>query len=279
MAARTGFEPVISRMKTWYPRPLDDRALFLARFNNLIQAVTVPQLFKIILTLFIPKINFFCYTFFMKQISINKALKVSYEIYGIPNDRRFSVQDLLYYIQKYLFLYLNSSQKKNSKKTTQNLAIAFSWFLALINRYHIDLEHQVWKRFPYKCPLCLSIPCECRSINNATQFKTGRPPSRMPESLDDWQLMFKKIYQDKNLDELNIKFLQKLDNLIRSTRLFIKEKAKKHFFDIEKNSADFFSFFFRTFNLLSKSLEKQFVVMHEDGCYECHKTPCICNFY
>lgn len=214
-----------------------------------------------------------------KKLSLSDLQKTILDIYGIPDDQLYTVEDLLYYGQKFALIGIKKHEIKNTKEMIENFVISLAWFLALSNRYHFDLESITWKRYSYKCPFCMEIPCVCEDKEGQKAMKTGRPSSRRPERIRAWQGMVEKIYPDEDTPELLMIFLRKTDDLSHSFRLFLKEKQIKHFKEIEIKSADYFILFLRIFNSMNSNLEKKFYSLFKKGCYVCFKTPCICNYY
>lgn len=211
----------------------------------------------------------------MLNPTLNGILEQNNNIYQIADDRLYSIEDLLYYNRKFIGRYLNS---KNSTNNVIELLIGLEWFLSIINRYHIDLEQQLWQHFPFKCPYCLDIPCTCTN-HKVKPAKTGRPPSGKPKTFADWQDLFKKIYPNKNLENINSKLLKQLEKFSDAIRLFMKEKRKKYFYEAELESANYFSLFLQTANTLNIELDHELNLLLKNGCYVCRKTPCECNFF
>lgn len=214
-----------------------------------------------------------------KKLSLADLQKTILDIYGIPDDQLYTVEDLLYYGQKFALITIKKHEIKDTKKMMENFIISLAWFLALSNRYHFDLESITWKRYSFKCPFCMEIPCICEDKEEQKAMKTGRPSSRRPERIQAWQEMVKKIYPDEDTPELLMIFLRKTDDLSYSFRLFLKEKQIKYFKEIEIKSADYFILFLRIFNSMDADLEKKFYPFFKKGCHVCCKTPCICNYY
>lgn len=205
--------------------------------------------------------------------------KTILDIYGIPDDQLYTVEDLLYYGQKFTLMAIKDLESKNKKSAMINFTISLAWFLALMNRYHFDLEIITWKRYSFKCPFCLEIPCVCENKEIAKAKKTGRPSSRRPKIITEWQKMVGKIYPDEVVNDLLMVFLRKNDDLSYTFRLFLREKQTKYFKEIETKSADYFILFLRIFNSLNIDLSKKFYLLFHRGCHLCHKSPCVCNYY
>lgn len=217
-------------------------------------------------------------TIMKKKLSLLDLQKAILDVYGVPDDQLYTIDDLLYYGQKFALMAIKNLESENKGKAAENLIISFAWFLALMNRYHFDLEKIVWRRYSFKCPFCLEIPCNCQEKEGEKAKKTGRPSSRKPKTIRDWQKMVAKIYPDEKIKELLMIFLRKNDDLSYSFRLFLREKQMKYFKEIENKSADYFILFLRVFNSLNIDLNNSFLKMFEKGCHVCHKIPCQCNY-
>lgn len=211
-----------------------------------------------------------------KTITISDLLLHNRAIYQIPDDRLYSVEDLIYNNQKFYFEFLKETKAKE-KMILLNISLA--WFLAIINRYHIHLEKELWKKYCYKCPYCLNIPCVCQKESVGARLKTGRPPKIQPADVDEWQLMMKKIYVNDTSKNIGAKMADVLEKMNQSFRVYIREKKKSQFVELEQNVIDYFALFIRTFNCYGKLISDDFEVFFRDGCYVCKKIPCECSYY
>src|ERR1043166_2067089 len=91
---------------------------------------------------------------FKKTGSIADFQKFNKEVYGRVDDRMYSVWDLLGQTQRFGMRALKGIRKGEKDKITYNLMISFSWLTAIANRLHIDIESEVWQRFPALCSYC-----------------------------------------------------------------------------------------------------------------------------
>ena len=207
--------------------------------------------------------------------SIHEMLLQNRAIYQIPDDRLYSVDDLLYNHQVFVNNFLKANSKKNK---IENLSVSLAWYLAIVNRYHIDIEKELWIRYAYKCPYCLDIPCSCIKEGNKSQ-KTGRPPKARPKDIEKWQIMIKKIFPNDNGKELEIKLEKILEEINQLIRTYLREKKNKQFDRIKSLFSDYFVQIIRIFNHDKRSIKKEYGEMLKNGCYVCHKIPCECNYF
>lgn len=214
-----------------------------------------------------------------QNLTISDLLKNNQAIYQVSDDRLYTIEDLLYNHQKFVSLFIEDKEQKKIKSTPFDLMVALAWYLALVNRYHIDLEGLLWKRYSYKCPFCLEIPCMCDEKQVSRAQKTGRPSSRMPENITEWQRMIEKIYPLKKTDDSISKVHAHLDRLNSAFRLFMREKKKKQFRSIENEIVDYFVTLVQIFNYYHSDIEKEYINMFSNGCYVCQQIPCECNYY
>jgi hypothetical protein len=214
-----------------------------------------------------------------KNLSLEEILEINRMIYQIPDDRLYSIEDILYNHQKFITNFAEEKNRGDLKQGRLNLMIALAWYFALMNRYHIDLESLLWKRYSYKCPFCLDIPCICKEGKKSATQKTGRPSSRKPGNISKWQAMVQKIYPDEIIDHSYIKLHLVFDRIDASLRLFMREKKKKQFHDIEIYSTDYFVMLLRIFNYYKCDIEAEHHKMFSRGCYVCHEVPCQCNYF
>ncbi len=214
----------------------------------------------------------------MTNYTIKQLMQLAADIYAIPNDQLYDLDDLFYYHQKWLLRYIDSRKKEREEKMMKDLLASVAWFSAVANRFHIDLEKILPKRYPYKCPFCLELPCSCEKFIVKKSKKTGRPTSRMPRNLFEWQKLIEKIYPSENLLFKNLEILSHQDRLHQSFRLFRRQSGKRHIKDIENAVADYFVELLKIFNFLKKDLGVEYFRIFKNGCYVCGKKPCEC-FY
>ena len=214
-----------------------------------------------------------------QNLTISDLLKNNQAIYQVPDDRLYTIEDLLYNHQKFVSLFIEGKDRDKTKSALINLMVALAWYLALANRYHIDLESLLWKRYSYKCPFCLEIPCICDEKEVSKAQKTGRPSSRMPENITEWQKMVEKIYPVEKSDDFILKVHTHIDRLNSAFRLFMREKKKKQFHSIENEIVDYCVTLVRIFNYYHFDIEKEYIKMFSNGCYVCQQIPCQCNYY
>jgi len=209
--------------------------------------------------------------------TLNDLLKLVDDIYTIPDNRLYDLDDMFYYHLKWLLRFTEARKKGRKEKLREDLIIAVAWYLSIVNRFSIDLEKNLISRYSFKCPFCLDIPCSCEETEHRTAGKTGRPVSGKPKNVYDWQRMIAKIYPNE-YEFKSLEILRHQDIFYQTFRKFRQSSAQRNFHQIEIASADYFVELLKLCSSMNFSLEKDFFDLFAEGCFICHKTPCQC-FY
>jgi len=206
------------------------------------------------------------------------------EVYGLPNDRHFSTEDMLSNIERFTMRALKGIRKEDYEKTKTNLLIALSWFMSVLNRIHINLENEIWKRFPYSCSYCGLQPCACKEKGVKSRIKKQDLDSaandKRPATLKDFQTMFEKIYpaQKRTLEHAGIHLAEELGEFSESLLVYRGEHKDGHFDNIAAEAADVFSCFMGVLNSLKIKLAEELAKKYSENCHVCKKAPCECSF-
>src|SRR4030042_2558450 len=132
--------------------------------------------------------------FVRQNTTINEYQNFVQEIYRLNNDRFFSPWDMLINVERFVARGLKGIRKEDNDKTKLNLLISFSWLMSMMNQFHIGLENEVWKRFPFLCSYCASCPCSCEKKKVKKRQKVFIDEKKRPKTLESFQDMFRKIY-------------------------------------------------------------------------------------
>jgi NTP pyrophosphatase (non-canonical NTP hydrolase) len=219
-------------------------------------------------------------TKFSKNYSVEKLQKMIGEIYGLPDDRLFSIWDLISNQERFTMRALKGIRKGDRKKLKDNLLISFSWLMAVANRLHINIEEATWKRFPLKCSYCGQSPCECKKIKSGGKAKFFRDISGRPGSLAGFQKMFRSIYppDSRSLFEAGVHLAEEMGELSEAVHCYLGEHQKQQFEQIELEAADYVSCVFGVANSAKIDVSKELEKFYWKNCHDCHKSPCECNF-
>jgi len=200
--------------------------------------------------------------------------------YSLVDDRQYSILDLLNQTQRFSMRALKGVRKGNVDKIKTNLLIALSWLMAAANRLHIDIEDEVWTRFPMRCSYCGKIPCVCKAIKATTRARFKRDNTLRPHSLAAFQKMFREIYppESRTLADAGVHLAEEVGEVTEAMHYYLGQHLKNKFEEIELEMADLVSCIFGVANSADIDLAKELAVFFKNGCHVCHKTPCVCGF-
>ena len=215
-----------------------------------------------------------------KKTSIKQIQNFIQEVFGIPNDRHFELNEMLNNIQRFAMRGLKGIRKENTDEIKKNLMISFSWFVSTLNRLHIDLEEEVWKRFPYLCSYCGSCPCVCKTMKVQKRVKMIRDNSKRPKTLSEFQEMFGNIYpaSTRNLDNAGVHLAEEVGEFSEALTAYRGERKETDFYNVLVEAADYFSCLIGVFNSLNLSLSAELTKIFSNNCHVCHQAPCICEY-
>lgn len=215
-----------------------------------------------------------------QDITIKEYQGFVKEVYGLHNDRYFSNWDMISNVGRFAMRGLKGIRKEDRKKTRINLLISFSWFTSTMNQLHIDLENEVWQRFPFMCSYCASCPCVCKEEKVEERKEVVIDEEKRPRTLEDFQNMFNMIYpsEKRTLEHAGIHLAEELGEFSEVMLGYRGSHKDIDFRKIPLEAADIFSCFIGVFNSLGMSVAKELATMFFDNCHVCHKTPCQCDF-
>lgn len=212
--------------------------------------------------------------------TIKEHQKFVNDVYGLSNNRDFDLWDMLSNIQRFVMRGLKGIRKNDKEKTKLNLLIALSWFMSISNQLHINIEDNVWKRFPYLCSYCGFCPCLCKEKKIKKRLKIKIKESKHPKTLADFQKMFNEIYPAKKrtLENAGIHLAEELGEFTESIFIYRGGHSNEGFKNIETETADFFSCILATFSSLEVDVAKELSKIFKNNCHICKKAPCECGF-
>lgn len=202
------------------------------------------------------------------------------EVYGLSNDRYFSTQDMLTNVERFVTRGLKGIRMGDKEKTKINLLISISWFMSMMNQLHINIENEVWKRFPYLCSYCALCPCFCKEKKLLERQKVFIDKKKRPKTLKEFQKMFLQIYppQTRTIEHAGVHLAEEIGELSEAILTYRGAHKDKDFESIKLEAADLFSCFMGVFNSLGISIAKELSVMFSNNCHVCKNAPCTCSF-
>ena len=202
------------------------------------------------------------------------------EVYGLSNDRYFSLWDMMSNVQRFMMRGLKGIRKNDKEKIKKNLLITSSWFMSMMSQLHIDIEDQVWKRFPYLCSYCGSCPCSCAERKIITRQNILIDEERRPKTMKEFQNMFNKIYpaEKRTTEQAGVHLAEEAGELSEALLTYRGRHEDKDFKNLELEAADFFSCVMSTFNSLNVNVSEELSKTFSNNCHVCKKAPCTCTF-
>jgi len=209
---------------------------------------------------------------------------------------------------EYIYGYLNRNCSYLSRSITRNINSeeyfikAFSWLFALSSKLDIDLESAFRKKFPNKCPYCISNPCLCAHTGKA-------PPSHKAgwEIKETLATSYEQLVNTPELRHLNIDSATKTVNEIypsnrsiwniygssyQFSRLFeelgeVHEAIgayvtnKRNLEVVGEELADVFAWLASAWGITNRTqnLSAALINYYYSGCPVCQTNPCECGDY
>ena len=201
-------------------------------------------------------------------------------VYGMPDDRLYSIWDLLTHEQRFSMRALKGIRKGSIERLRTNLLISLSWLMAIANRLHVNVEDQVWERFPMRCSYCGKIPCACKAIKATKRARFKRDNRLRPHGLAAFQKMFNDIYpaDSRTLAEAGVHLAEEVGEVSEAVSNYLGQHLESQFDEIKLEIADLVSCIFGVANSAKIDLAKELAAMYADNCHVCHKMPCVCKF-
>jgi len=192
-------------------------------------------------------------------------------------------------------LTLHGRDKRRENLTvTDALCKALGWYFPLLAKMKVQsLEDIIFRKFPYACPYCRLTPHDdavCKQVkgtegtvdHKALLKMRETNLDQMPVGLDDWQMMFHKIYPRSTGDKARsiMGLFEELGEVAEAIRVF--EKHPKYFIG---EAADIFSYLMGIANEhqirerkedREFSLEHEFLKRYPGLCPQCGSRVCIC---
>ncbi|MBP9855719.1 MAG: hypothetical protein KBC48_00210 [Candidatus Pacebacteria bacterium] len=217
---------------------------------------------------------------FNKKDTIAEFQKFTSLVYGLPDDRQYSIWDMLTQQQRFTMRALKGIRKENVATVRNNICISFAWLMGIANRLHINIEDEVWNRFPYVCSYCGKAPCACKATKFGKRAVVKIDNHKRPHSLGAFQKMFEEVYPSKNRTafQAGVHLAEEMGEVSEAVHNYLGQHLQKQFIEVKLELADLVSCIFGVVNSLNIDLAKELEIMFKDNCHICHKVPCECTF-
>lgn len=201
-------------------------------------------------------------------------------IYSLPDDRLYSIWDILTHQQRFAMRALKGIRKNNIEKLKNNLLISLSWLMAVANRLHVDVEDEVWARFPKRCSYCGKLPCACKVIKPSSRARFRRDNTLRPHSIAAFQKMFDDIYPASNrtLADAGVHLAEEVGEVSEAVHAYLGQHQQNQFDEIKLEIADLVSCIYGVANSAHIDVAKELANMYSQNCHMCHQAPCVCSF-
>ncbi len=170
-----------------------------------------------------------------------------------------------------------------------------SWILGLSTQLEVNLEEALWNSYPGVCTHCHDgAGCSCRvhpekrrRLIDKNEIQSLQQKMTMPQSLPDWQAMFKRIYSTMNrtlgAEKCVLHFLEELGEVSEAIRYKIAPDspypAEKIDVMLRNELSDLFAWFIGLTNMKRMEIDAYMRDIYEYSCPECGKSPCTCHPY
>ncbi len=215
-----------------------------------------------------------------KDATISDYSKFIQLVYGMQNDRFYTIWDMLDNVQRFSMRCVKGVRKEDKNKTRINALICLSWYMSLMNRLHINVDDSIWHRFPYLCSYCGECPCACKAEKVKTRRKVTGNSSSMPKRIKDIQEMFMEIYPTKarTKGDAAIHLAEETGELSEAVHIYMGDRSDMHFQKVSTEAADYFSCLMGVLNSISIDTGNEIAKLFSNNCHECHHMPCICTY-
>ncbi|MDD5732008.1 MAG: hypothetical protein PHU42_03900 [Patescibacteria group bacterium] len=213
--------------------------------------------------------------------SISQFQEFVDHVYGLPNDRMYSSTGvLLSQVQKFSMRALKGIRKNDYDKVRLNLAISIYWMASIANRLHINLEQELWSRFPMCCSYCGNKPCSCKTTKPDHRMTIRSDKKSRPSTMSGFQNMFQEIYpsESRTLVDSGIHLAEEVGEVSEAIYSYSGQHVEDQFNEIKLEISDFFSCLFGVANSLKVDIASELAKMFSKNCHECHMAPCECSF-
>lgn len=217
---------------------------------------------------------------FKKTGTLGEFQEFISDVYSLPDDRIYSIWDLLTQQQRFTMRAIKGIRKENVEKLKTNLLISVSWVMAICNRLHIDIEDEVWKRFPMLCSYCGKKPCVCKSVKQNKRVRVRVDNTLRPHTLSAFQKMFDEIYpaSSRTLADAGVHLAEEMGEVSEAIHNYLGQHLQKQFDEVKLEISDYISCAFGVANSANVDVAKELSLMFQKNCHVCHEAPCVCSF-
>lgn len=217
--------------------------------------------------------------------SLTEWQKMFSAIYKEHDNQFYETPHLLLRVVEEMSQMAEAIRKDDLPALISKIPEVFCWLMAYYDRLDIDIEEALWKKYPGICPYCFRREkCLCITEDSKSKYNPDNPKykpfrrdrKKMPKSLKEWQLMFKKIYGNINRLEskkrLWFHFMEEIGEISREFR----KNDRRH---LEEECADGLAWLLPFCTKLEVDLDELTWNRYPWECDICHKEKCECKYY
>jgi NTP pyrophosphatase (non-canonical NTP hydrolase) len=211
----------------------------------------------------------------IRNLSLAGFQGLNSSIYLIQNDINYDAADMVSRMLNYSTQILKAVRKGKVDRVRYDLAMTFSWALALANKFHIALDDEMWRRFPGYCPYCTCVPCACSERNESRKILAA-PLCERPATLRDYQVMFRMIYPKNTLEKSSAHLVEEVSEVSQAIEFFKGTHRRDLYAEIVIELVDVVTNICAVASCLDIDIACEMENQFAGGCTKCHETRCNC---
>ena len=202
------------------------------------------------------------------------------DVYEMQNNRHFDIGEMLNHIQRFGMRGIKGIRKKDVEKIRKNLIISFSFFMSILNRLNVDIEDEIWKRFPHVCSYCNSCLCSCKEKKSVFRQIVYIDGSKRPHTLAGFQKMFNEVYpaSSRTLEHAGVHLAEETGEFSEAIWAYRSNRTEEEFKGVMFEAADYFSCLVGVFNSLNINFAEEISKFYRHNCHACRNSPCECSY-
>ena len=239
---------------------------------------------------------------YTKNQDLNQWVSMLSDIYGSTQNYSKSPYEIYTHLVEVCALFGRNLFKSHDFNAAQDfLPKIFAWAVALLksmNHKNHNLEEIILRKFPGVCPYCLKAPCICSEKGKPTldenklNYEYNQNSALMDRSVNDFQLMFTKIY-GKNREDIvatNLEYQEQLRQMFTRMVEELAEVAESirfyHLYpkNFENEIADLFAWWFAFVQCFPNNSGNGNILAEDilwraypGYCPYCNLIPCFCR--
>lgn len=231
----------------------------------------------------------------MAKFSLDQLYRMTAHVYSEQNFHRPVSATFLHFVEVCgMLTAIARKKKRESLSFEDSLCKSLGWFFPLMAKCGVvSVEKLVYRKFPYVCPYCRQCPHEdmdCKTVqgtsltvdHTALRAKAIENADLLPQGLNEWQEMFRRIYKRDINDRSRsaIGLMEELGELAEAIRVF-----ERHPRFLAGEAADVFSYIMGLANEYAMEMkmsgkvfdfESEYLRRYPGLCLACGNPICTC---